>query len=134
MDGTSEKPKERYSESYLAMNAAQTQPAPVRTVKGRSRGKWRVALLVILIGCGVAYLQRALLLRWLEQNRQTAPIVEKIRESFGISAEQDGMLGGSAPDGDQRTFSSGQGFGVVTPDDGSDTFRVVAPPESGAAP
>jgi hypothetical protein len=73
-------------------------------------------------------------------NAYTLPIAQFIEEKFPgkkkkepvqeLSTAADVADGAVAkPAGGEMTFSSGQGFGTVAPDDGSDKFRVVVPPE-----
>lgn len=129
----SEKPKERYAASYLAMDAAHQKPVAVPRARRRSGGWIKVALLLLLIGGAVAYFQRAHLIPWLEQNPQTAVVLQAVREKLGLAGERESdgpssVGNGALPTGGETTFTSGQGFGTVAPDDGSDTFRVVVPP------
>lgn len=134
MDGSesdSERPKERYGESYLAMNAAQKRAAPALPIPRRPKGRGGIVLVFILVTAGLAYLQRARVLPWLEQHSHTGPLLEKIREHFGSREERGGDILKAA--GGETTVL-GQGSGTVTPDDGSDTFRVIPSPESGTAP
>jgi hypothetical protein len=134
-ESESEKPKERYGASYLAMQSAQQAPVAVRPIRRRSGSRLKVILLLLLIAGLAAYHQRARLVPWLEQNPRTAPLVLVIREKLGLEPEAKmrslaDVPDGAKPVGGETTFSSGQGYGTVTPDDGSDSFRVVVPEEA----
>lgn len=138
-----EKAPERYSDSYLAIEAANKKALPQLPVRRRS-GAWLASrlkeLLLLIVVLGVAgYFFRGRLLPLLAGNSVTLPIVQFIEAKFpekqkdqiqGLSTSAD--VAGSnfpVPTGGEVTFSSGQGFGTVTADDGSDSFRVVVPPE-----
>jgi len=128
----SEKPKERYGASYLAMEAAQQKPKASQPVRRRSGSGSKVVLLLLVIAGLAAYHQRARLIPWLEQNPRTSPFVLAIREKLGLEKKRSlaDTPESESPAGGETTFSSGQGYGTVTPDDGSDSFRVVLPEEA----
>jgi hypothetical protein len=132
----SQKPKEQYGTSYLAMEAAHQKPLTAKKMRRRSLAGIKEILLVLLLLGGVAYFQRARILPWLEQYPQLASLMGSIRTILPQEPAKKGpvSVGGEArPAGGETTFSSGQGGGTVTPDDGSDSFRVVVPPEQEGA-
>jgi len=142
-ESQSPKAPERYSDSYLAMEGAQKKGLPRPKARRRwglwlaSRLKELLLLLVILAVAG--YIFRARLLPVLAGNSVTLPVAQFIEAKFpvqkanpiqGLSTTADVADSSQPlPTGGEVTFSSGQGFGTVTADDGSDSFRVVVPPE-----
>lgn len=127
-----EAPRERYGESYLAMDAMQKKAHPVPSPKRQvSKGgnKW---LLLLVLVVAVFYFQGARITAWLEREPSTARILKTIRGYLRPADEKAGppltpLDSGVGAAGGETTFASGQGFGTVTPDDGSDSFRVVVP-------
>jgi len=92
--------------------------------------KW---LLLVIVVLAVFYFQGGRIMAWLEKEPFTARILNSIRESLRPADEKAGpgltpLKGDAGATGGGTTFASGQGFGTVTRDDGSDSFRVVAPP------
>ena len=126
-----ESPRERYGESYLAMDAMQKKAHPVvprRRPVSKGGNKWLLFLLLVL---ALFYFQGARMMAWLEREPSTARILKTIRGHLRPADEKAGPpltpLDGVGATGGETTFASGQGFGTVTPDDGSDSFRVVVP-------
>jgi len=124
----SENDKECYSASYLAMDARQRQPSNVPSQVRRPRGRVRLLFLLLILGT-LAYVQRARIFSWMESVPGGATLVQEIRSRW--APEDSGGLPGVAGSWNATgtTFSSGQGFGTVMPDDGADTFRVVPAPQ-----
>jgi multidrug efflux pump subunit AcrA (membrane-fusion protein) len=139
-----EKSPERYGSSYLAMEAANRKGLPQVPVR-RRRGAWlksrlkELVLLLVILGAA-AYFFRARLVPVLAENPTTLPIAQFIEAKFPVQTKNDAVPGLTTsadlpetalpqPTGGDVTFSSGQGFGTVSADDGSDSFRVVVPPE-----
>lgn len=127
-------PRERYGDSYLAMDAMQKKahplPPPRRHVS-KGGNKWVLLLLIVV---GVFYFQGARIMAWLEAQPFSARILNSIRENLRPADEKAGpgmtpLKDGVGAAGGETTFASGQGFGAVSPDDGSNSFRVVVPPD-----
>lgn len=137
-----EKPKERYSGSYLAIDSANKKNLPQAAIKrGKSYSRLKELVLLLVIAGVVAYWQRGRILPWLAENPRTAPLLQALNLRIEPKKKQEKYLTTSAdgaspegatakPAGGEATFSSGQGYGTVTADDGSDSFRVVVPPDS----
>ena len=138
-----EKAPERYGGSYLALDGASKKRLPQPPVRRKS-GAWlasrlkELVLLVVILGVA-AYFFRGRLEPVLAGNPYTVPLYKFLQEKFpetkkeplkGLSTSADMPDNATPmPAGGEVTFSSGQGFGTVSPDDGSDSFRVVVPPE-----
>jgi hypothetical protein len=129
-DSPPEKQKETYSASYLAMEAAQRKTQTPEPVRRRSPSRIKKVLLVCLIAGVLAYSLRARLVSWMEGIPTMAPLVESLREKWtSWETNFSAMRDEGKPGGGETSFSMGQGFGTVPPDDGSDSYRVVVPPE-----
>lgn len=140
-----EKAHEHYGDSYLAMDAANRKRLPQHPVR-RKRAGWfigrlkELCLLLVVLSV-VVYFQRARILPWLAQFPPAAPLYQFIQKTFPVEERSEMRElatnadlvendAGASTAGGETTFVSGQGFGTVSADDGSDSFRVVLPPEA----
>lgn len=124
--------RENYTASYIAAGDSRAKEA-VTKIPSRNWGKW---LLLLLLGGGIAvYAWRDTLVPWLRKNPVTGSLVAKVEKQMGSGKFPKGGLSKGVQNdplpatGGDVTFSSGKGFGTAVPDDGSDSFRVVLPPE-----
>ncbi len=126
-------PKERYGESYLAMDAQQKKAHPMAPARRSvSKGGNKLLLLFVVV-MALLYFQGGRLMAWLERQPTSARILKVIRENLRPADEKAGpplepLNTGTGATGGETTFASGQGFGTVSPDDGGQSFRVVVPP------
>lgn len=86
----------------------------------------------MLIALAVFYFQGARIMSWIKQQPFMTRILETVREHLRPADEKAGppltpLTNGAGATGGETTFASGQGFGTMSPDDGSDSFRVVVP-------
>lgn len=129
---------ERFGASYLAMDAAQKKGSSVPAAKrGRKSGRGKRVFFFVLAAGGIFYFQREKLLPLLAENTLTGPAYKALVGRFFPASDDPAGLPLTplpAGTGGTTTFASGQGFGAVSPDDGSASFRVVVPPTTEANP